>query len=156
MSAPAPDRPNVRIIPPLVYLTGLVAGLLASVWWPSHVAPRAVAWTLGGIVALSGAALSIAAARLFRRRGTTVRPDRASSALVIDGPFRLTRNPMYVGLALFYLGIALGAQSLCAIILLPLVLLIIRYGAIAHEEAFLERRFGKEYADYKRRVRRWL
>jgi protein-S-isoprenylcysteine O-methyltransferase Ste14 len=91
----------------------------------------------------------------FTRSGTTIRPDRASTSLVIAGPYKFTRNPMYVGMALAYLGLAIADRSLASLILLPVVLLVIRRAAIAHEEALLERRFGSTYTDYKTRVRRW-
>ena len=92
----------------------------------------------------------------FKDVGTTVRPDRAASTLVIAGPYKISRNPMYLGLALVYLGIAIAAQSVWALILLPVVLAIIQRQAIEPEEAFLEKRFGANYIGYKEMVRRWL
>jgi protein-S-isoprenylcysteine O-methyltransferase Ste14 len=86
----------------------------------------------------------------------TVRPDRAASALVVVGPYRITRNPMYLGLALVYLGIAIADKSVWALILLPVVLTIIQRRAIEPEEAFLERRFGTSYIRYKENVGRWI
>jgi protein-S-isoprenylcysteine O-methyltransferase Ste14 len=90
------------------------------------------------------------------RSGTTIRPDRASTRLVIAGPYKFTRNPMYVGMAIAYLGVAIADRSLASLLLLPVVLLVIRRAVIANEEAFLERRFGSAYTDYKTKVRRWL
>lgn len=156
MSMRVPDRPGVRIVPPLVYLTGLVAGLLVSVWLPTVIAPRPVAFAVGGVLVLVGAAVALSAIAQFRIYRTTIRPDRASSAFVTGGPFRITRNPMYVGLAIFYAGVAVAAQSLWALAFLPLVLWVIRSRVIAHEEAFLARRFGQDYERYMARVRRWL
>ncbi|MFI5210728.1 MAG: methyltransferase family protein, partial [Gemmatimonadales bacterium] len=69
---------------------------------------------------------------------------------------RFSRNPMYVGMTLLYLGIALWANSLWPLLLLPAVLVVMRRGVIAREEAYLERRFGDEYRSYRARVRRWL
>jgi protein-S-isoprenylcysteine O-methyltransferase Ste14 len=88
--------------------------------------------------------------------GTTIRPDRAASTLVIAGPYKISRNPMYLGLALVYLGIAIAGQSVSALILLPVVLAIIQRRAIEPEEAFLEKSFGANYVSYKEMVRRWL
>jgi protein-S-isoprenylcysteine O-methyltransferase Ste14 len=88
--------------------------------------------------------------------GTTIRPDRAASTLVIAGPYKITRNPMYLVLAFVYLGIAIADQSVWALILLPVVLAIIQRRAIEPEEAFLEKRFGANYIRYKENVRRWL
>jgi protein-S-isoprenylcysteine O-methyltransferase Ste14 len=150
------DAPNVRIIPPLVYLAGIVIGLLATIWTPTKVVPNSVAWTVGGILIFCGAVLTGSAVFKFKDVGTTVRPDRAASTLVIDGPYNMTRNPMYLGLAFVYLGVAVAGQSVWALILLPVVLAIIQRRAIEPEEAFLEKRFGADYVSYKEMVRRWL
>ncbi len=150
------DAPGVRIIPPLVYLAGLVIGLLASRWMPTGVVPDPPAWIIGGILIACGVGLAGSAVASFRNTGTTFRPDRAASRLVITGPFKITRNPMYLGMALAYLGITIAAQSVWALILFPAVLIIIQRRAIEPDEAFLARRFGADYASYKARVRRWL
>jgi protein-S-isoprenylcysteine O-methyltransferase Ste14 len=150
------DVPNVEIIPPLVYLAGIVIGFLATIWMPTKVVPNSVAWTVGGILTCCGAVLAGSAILKFKDMGTTVRPDRAASTLVISGPYNMTRNPMYLGLALVYLGMTIAGQSVWALILLPVVLIVIQRGAIEPEEAFLEKRFGANYIGYKERVRRWL
>ena len=150
------DAPNVKIIPPLVYLAGIIVGLLVSMWLPTKVIPAPAAWIVGGFLILCGAVLTSSGILKFKSVGTTVRPDRAASSLVIAGPYKITRNPMYLGLALVYLGIAIADQSIWALILLPIILIIIQHWAIKPEEAFLERRFGTEYSNYKTNVRRWL
>jgi protein-S-isoprenylcysteine O-methyltransferase Ste14 len=150
------DAPDVRIIPPLVYLAGLIAGFIISIWIPTKVLPNDLAWTLGGILILCGACLAGAAIFRFKRVGTTVRPDRAPSSLVVAGPYKFTRNPMYLGLAFVYLGITTAGQSAWALVLLPVVLTMIRQRAIGPEEAFLEQKFGAAYTTYKAKVRRWL
>lgn len=138
------DAPDVKIIPSLVYLAGIVIGFLATIWMPTKVAPNSVAWTVGGILICCGAVLTGSALLKFKDVGTTVRPDRAASTLVIAGPYKISRNPMYLGLALIYLGIAIAGQSVWALILLPVVLAIIQRRAIEPEEAFLEKRFWRE------------
>ena len=150
------DAPNVKIIPPLIYLAGIVIGFLATIWMSTKVLPNSVAWTVGGILIFCGAVLTSYAVLKFKDVGTTVRPDRAASTLVIAGPYKISRNPMYLGLALVYLGIAIAAQSVWALILLPVVLAIIQRQAIEPEEAFLEKRFGANYINYAAKVRRWL
>ncbi|HUA77361.1 MAG TPA: isoprenylcysteine carboxylmethyltransferase family protein, partial [Acetobacteraceae bacterium] len=110
----------------------------------------------GLVPVLIGVLLAMSAFVRFRLAGTTVRPDRASSALVVRGPYRFTRNPMYLGMTLAYGGVALAAQSLWALLLLPAVLWLIRTRVIAREEAFLRERFGDAYVEYQSRVRRWL
>ena len=148
--------PNVRIIPPLVYLAGVVIGIVISIWIPTKIVPSSLAWTLGGFLLICGAVLAGSAILKFKNVGTPVRPDRAANTLVVVGPYRITRNPMYLGLALVYVGIALADQSVWALILLPVVLSIIQRRAIEPEEAFLERRFGADYISYKENVRRWI
>ena len=156
MSDISSDAPSVKIIPPLVYLAGLVIGFLVNIWMPIKVVPSLVAWTSGGILIFCGAVLAGSAVFKFKDVGTTVRPDRAASTLVIVGPYKITRNPMYLGLAFVYLGVAVAGQSVWALILLPVVLTIIQRRAIEPEEAFLERRFGADYVGYKEKVRRWI
>ena len=150
------DTPKVRIFSPLVYLAGLVVGHFVSWWLPIEALPVRAAWIAGAILFVSGLALGASAMGNFMRSGTTIRPDRASTRLVIAGPYKFTRNPMYVGMAIAYLGVAIADRSLASLLLLPVVLLVIRRAVIANEEAFLERRFGSAYTDYKTKVRRWL
>lgn len=154
--ADSPDSPGVKFIPPLVYLAALAAGLLISWWWPVQFLPPPLAWIIGAVLIVCGLAGAASAIYCFRSRGTNVRPNRPATELVFAGPYKFTRNPMYLSLAAVYLGIAIAAQSLWAVLFLPIVMLIIRRGAIDREEAYLERRFGAGYLDYKSRVRRWL
>ena len=150
------DAPNVRIVPPLVYLAGIALGFLANVWMPIKFIPDLVAWALGGAPIGCGAVLAGSALLRFKGVGTTVRPDRPASTFVTAGPYKITRNPMYLGLAFVYLGIAIAGQSVWALILLPVVLIVIQRRAIEPEEAFLKRRFGADYISYTTKVRRWM
>ncbi len=120
-------------------------GILINIWIPTKIVASSLAWTLGGILIVCGAVLTGSAILKFKDLGTTVRPDRAASTLVVVGPYKMTRNPMYLGLALVYVGIAIADQSVWALIVLPVVLTIIQRRAIEPEEAFLERRFGVNY-----------
>ncbi len=156
MSDSHSDAPNVKIIPPLVYLAGVIVGILINIWIPTKIVASSLAWTLGGILIVCGAVLAGSAIFRFKDVGTTVRPDRAASTLVVVGPYRMTRNPMYLGLAVVYVGIAIADQSVWALILLPVVLTVIQRRAIEPEEAFLKRRFGANYIRYKENVRRWI
>jgi protein-S-isoprenylcysteine O-methyltransferase Ste14 len=116
---------------------------------PTKVVTNSVAWTVGGILIFCGGVLAGSAILKFKDVGTTVRPDRAASTLVIGGPYNMTRNPMYLGMAVFYFGIAVLDQWIWALILLPVVLTVIQRRAIEPEEALLERRFGANYISYK-------
>ena len=92
----------------------------------------------------------------MRRAGTNVDPREPSTAIVTDGPYRFTRNPLYLSMALIYAGIACRANALPAAMLLPGVLAVVQKGVIEREERYLERKFGGEYIRYKGRVRRWI
>jgi protein-S-isoprenylcysteine O-methyltransferase Ste14 len=103
-----------------------------------------------------GMALAAWFARTMRAADTTIRIDKPVSSLVQEGPFRYTRNPGYVSLAMIYAGIAALRNALWAILFLPLVLIVIQRQVIEREERYLERTFGEEYLAYKARVRRWV
>ena len=90
------------------------------------------------------------------RAGTAIRPTIPTTALVTTGPFRFTRNPLYVGATIIYVGIAVAARSLWALALLLVVLAVMQRGVIDREEHYLERKFGADYVRYKERVRRWI
>jgi protein-S-isoprenylcysteine O-methyltransferase Ste14 len=150
------DNPGIRVPPPLIYLLPLLVGLLLD--RKSHVpflpgrVGRFLGWPLLGGGALLGGWFS----RTMRESEAPIRTDRPVPRLTTNGPFRYTRNPGYLGLAMMYAGIAVLRNSLWAILLLPLVVLVIQREVIGREERYLERTFGEEYLDYKRRVRRWV
>jgi protein-S-isoprenylcysteine O-methyltransferase Ste14 len=93
---------------------------------------------------------------LFGRHETGLLPGQATHALIEEGPFRVSRNPLYVGLLALYLGLALLAPTFWGLVLFPAAVLLVLWGAILPEERFLHDRFGAPYGDYTRRVRRWL
>jgi protein-S-isoprenylcysteine O-methyltransferase Ste14 len=161
---PGADSANVRFPPPLLYLGALLLGMAcdrlfrtANIWRLAGLglaAPGRV--PIGLIISATGLALMLSGAMRFRSLGTNVRPDKPAKALVTSGIYRITRNPMYLGMSVLYLGLAIALDSLFAIVLLPLVLIFIRKQVIAREERYLERTFGEDYRVYKTRVRRWL
>lgn len=159
MSSPAPATPGVRVPPPLIFLAGLSAGLALEYFHASlPLLDPARAWWLDlhafglGVVAiwLLGSALGG-----FRRKGTDPRPWREDSALVVEGIYRHTRNPMYLGMALAYAAVALAFNTLWPVLTLVPVLLLVRYYVIGREERYLTALFGDAYRDYCREVRRW-
>ena len=152
------DHAGVRFPPPFIYLSFLVAGLLLSRVRPLTVVPAFYATVFGiaFIVVAIAIAVAVAGFRELRRHETTVRPDQPSSTIVNSGPYRFTRNPLYLSLATLYLGIGLWTNSLWVILLLvPLVFVMTRQ-VIAREEAYLERAFGDTHLNYKSQARRWL
>jgi len=100
--------------------------------------------------------MMLTAAGLFRRLGTNVPPSQPTTLIATTGPYRWTRNPMYLGMALIYAGLAIGFDGPIAFALLPLVLIAIQTQVIAREERYLEAKFGDDYRRYKADVRRWL
>ena len=145
--------------PPLVFLAGLVLGLGAD--WvfalpPLPQASDAGGLWLGGAFGASGLFLILWSGRRFIGAGTPLPPYRPTTALVTEGPYRRSRNPIYLGMALIYVGVVCATASLGALFLLPVVILVMEVGVIRREERYLERRFGEAYRAYKLRVRRWL
>ena len=142
--------------PPLIFLAGLALGFALEALLPGGSLPDAVRWIGGGLALLAGLALQTFFISAFSRVGTAVEPWKPTTAIVTTGPYRFTRNPAYLGMALISVGIALLADAPWALVPLPLVLALIDRGVIVREERYLEREFGEEYAGYKRGVRRWV
>lgn len=156
MSALSSDTSRVIAPPPLVYLAGLGGGLLFDRLVPGYGLPGGVLQIVGLGLVPAGVALLAWAVVTMRRARTAVNPYKPSSALVASGPYRFTRNPIYLADAVLYVGLAFALRSAAGLALLPLVLVVIRYGVIAREERYLERAFGDSYRKYKAVVRRWF
>jgi protein-S-isoprenylcysteine O-methyltransferase Ste14 len=159
MNGGSPDdraTSGVTIPPPLFYLAGFGAGIALELFFPIDRPPLAV--TIVGAVIGVGLWLALDGIAMlsFRRAGTSMVPLNPTTALVTSGSYRFTRNPMYLGMAFLYGAFALAFGLIWALIVLPLVLAAVDRLVIAREEPYLEARFGDEYRDYKRRVRRWL
>ena len=152
------DGANVRFPPPLIYVAGLVLGLALDRFLklPSLGLPFVIRNVAGALLDLIGFLMMLAGAGLFLRRHTAILPFKPATTLVTSGILGWTRNPMYLGMVVFYAGLAVLLNSLAALILLPLVLAIVQKQVIAREEAYLQRAFGDEYVIYKSRVRRWI
>ena len=152
------DAANVRVPPPLVYLAGLLLGLLLHGLVRPAPLPLSVPVRIGVamLLAIPSVLLVIGALRLFRRSGQEPEPWKPTPQIVSTGVYRFTRNPMYVGLTLFLaaLGIALG--NVWVLALAPVALAVVYVTAVRHEEAYLERKFGNAYLGYKSSVRRWF
>ena len=150
-------RPATLILPPAPYAAALLGG-----WWLDRnvqalpldlgAATRPLAWLLVGIgLALFGWTLAT-----FWRHRTTVNPYKAASSLCTGGPFRFSRNPIYVGDWFILTGAALLLGTAWPLLFAPLIWALLRYGVIRHEEAHLEAKFGDAYRAYKARVGRWI
>ena len=150
------DAPGVVAPPPLIYAGGLAVGLGLDAALPSASLPRLLRTSLGWVLVVAGVVLLASFLAAFRRARTPVDPREATTTVVTSGPYRLSRNPAYLGMTLIYAGIAVLGQALWAFLALIVTLVVVDRGVIAREERYLERKFGAEYLRYKARTRRWL
>lgn len=142
--------------PPLIYgLAILVAGLLTWIWPLAIGSHAAIAWAGAGLFA-AGFALNIWGVIVLHRAETAINPYHSASSLVATGPFRFSRNPLYVALTMILAGLSLLFNSVWGLVVLPPVLAIMHYGVILREERDLQVQFGQAYRDYCARVRRYL
>jgi len=150
------DTAGIPVPPPLVFLAPLAVSYVFSRLYPVRLLPPLAADLLGGLLLALWLAVSIPAILTFRRARTSINPMAPSTALVVTGPFRFTRNPLYLGLVFGYSGVSMLIQAWWAFVLLPVVLVVMQRAVIEREERYLERKFGEDYIRYKERVRRWL
>ena len=151
-----PDHAQVIAPPPLIAAAALLVGFGGRFVLPMGFWPWGCAWIPATVCFAVAAILAGAAAGLFWRARTTVLPHRATTALVTSGPYRLTRNPLYLSLGLLMAGGAFATNSLAVLAMLLPWAVVMRYGVIVREERYLEQKFGEDYRAYCRRVRRWL
>lgn len=149
------DTPGVIAPPPIIFAGTLGAAFLVDLLVPMRV-PK-ISLEIPGYVLLGvGALVVLWAFMAMRRAGTSANPNKKSLALVTGGPFRFSRNPVYLGMTLLYFGLALVLNSLWPVVLYPLLLIVMLFGVIFREERYLLLRFGTKYLKYKVAVRRWL
>ena len=152
----SPDNAGVRIPPPLLYAAVVVVGWLLDGLRSLRIGAGAFRSVLAWLLVAISLSLVISARGLFWRKNTSVLPIRPATTLVVTGPYRFTRNPMYLGLAILTIALGLFLNTWWPIILIVPTLIIIDRFVIAREERYLHRRFGADYATYTRRVRRWF
>ena len=152
-----PDHAGVIAFPPLIFLITFVAGLALHFAFSMRFLPGGwVQLAVGLPIVLLAGVLVAWASRTMVRVGTDISTASPTTAIAVEGPFSFSRNPMYLAMAVFYVGLAIAINGLLVIVLLPVLLAIISVGVIAREERYLERKFGQEYLRYKAGVRRWL
>ncbi len=154
------DRAKVRLFPPVVPVITILIGVGLQRLWPLDLGVALPApgryWAGGVLVVGSLLGLGLWSVILFRRSGQSVSPWKGTPAILERGPFRITRNPMYLQMVLACVGFSVILSNLWILALTPVCGLILQALSILPEEAYLERKFGEPYLDYKRRVRRWL
>jgi len=151
-----PDNPGVIAFPPFIFASCAGVGILLHYVFPIHVMRHSTSVTVGVSLSVVSAGLAIWAARAMKAAGTNIRPDRPSLAIVKTGPYRFTRNPMYLSLTLLQLAIGFGLDDWVPLLLAVPLILIFHFGVILREERYLAAKFGEPYLAYKREVRRWL
>ena len=156
-----PANAGVRFPPPLLFVAGLTIGLLLDrlvvrMRLAGDEGNRTPLVALGWLGIVSGVAFASWGIRTFRRAETAIVPNRPARTVVASGPYRWSRNPMYVGLTAVYSGVALLRNAAWPLILLPVVLIALWLLVIRREERYLTHAFGDQYTRYQQRVRRWL
>ena len=153
---PHPDHAQVLLPAPFVYAGFLLAALLLHLVFPLPAPFPDLVRGVGTVVAIIGLFLCLFAVWHMRQVHTPVSPHRPATTLVTDGPYRFTRNPIYLGFFLIFLGFTFLAGTLWGIVLSPFVPLTVNHLIIGAEETYLQARFNEQYAQYKSRVRKWL
>ncbi|MGH8494738.1 MAG: methyltransferase family protein [Gammaproteobacteria bacterium] len=142
--------------PPLIYLSAIALGLAVHVLWPMRLVPRFLGAPIGAILSLVAIALFLFAVRTLHGAGTPIPGNRPTTTIVRTGPYRFSRNPIYLAFSLLQLGLAFWVNSLGLLIMLIPAVALMSLIVIPREERYLEARFPSEYVPYKASVRRWL
>ena len=152
-----PAVANLGVVrPPLVYLSSVVAGTVLDVVWPLPFFPRVLALPVGSSLVVIAMALFSYSVRQLRAAGTPVPGNRPTIVIVRTGPYRFSRNPIYLAFSVLQVGIAIWVNSLWLIATLIAAVALMALVVIPREERYLEGRFGAEYLEYRAAVRRWL
>ena len=145
-----------KLLPPVWFLLSIIL-MIGLHWWLPIKQLIEPPFTYGGIVAIVISILIVVACeRIFRQKGTSNRPFEESSCLVNEGLFKYSRNPIYLGMVVFLIGLWLVLGSLSPLVVIPFFVGLIQSKFIKVEEKMLEEKFGEEYQEYKVRVRRWI
>jgi protein-S-isoprenylcysteine O-methyltransferase Ste14 len=151
------DAAKVWVLPPALYLAALGLGVVLHWLVPLGFAEGSTGRVILGVAAVGvGLAIIRAAFSIFRRIGQDPNPRTPTPVVTREGPYRFTRNPMYLGLSLILFGLGVARGNGWIVVMLAPTLAIMHYGVILPEERYLERKFGEEYARFRASVRRWI
>jgi protein-S-isoprenylcysteine O-methyltransferase Ste14 len=150
------DNAGVVVRPPLLYGIAFVVVLVLGWFWPMPIVGRVVAVGVGLVLVVFGVGIAMWGRRKMQAAGTNVDPHRPATVLVKTGPFRFSRNPLYMALTLLFLGLSLVVNTWWGIVLLFPVLIIMHWGVILREERYLDQKFGASYQEYRSKVRRYF
>jgi protein-S-isoprenylcysteine O-methyltransferase Ste14 len=151
-----PDHSGVVVPPPFFYLVFFALGVGLQRYLPLPYLPASFGRPMAILLALLGLVLVAWSFTRFWSAGTSVVPVRPTTAFVVTGPYRFTRNPIYLGTLLLYVGLAFNFRLLWPLVLVPVLIPSVNVWVIRREEQYLERKFGDEYRRYRARVRRWV
>lgn len=156
--SPPDDVAGVIAPPPLLYAGALAAGLGLDFLVPrvGTDVPGPLRYGLAVLLGAAAAAILVGASRRFRRAGTPAKPWQPTTAIVADGVYAWTRNPMYLAMTLAYVAAAVAADSVITLVLVVPLAIVVQFGVILREERYLEGKFGHSYRSYKHSVRRWI
>lgn len=156
MEKPANDSPGVIAFPPVIFLVTVGIGVSAHFLCPVPLSPHTPWRIMGAALAVTAGTIALSARAQMKRAGTNIRPSLPATAIVTGGPYRFTRNPMYLALCTVNLAIGLLLCDLIPVLLTLALAAVLQTGVIVREERYLEAKFGEVYSSYRRRVRRWL
>ena len=158
MSAAKPDSAGVVIVPPVVFALCLIGGIAAAFAYGGWITiiPWVIRWPVGLLVFVAGLLFASAGFGRFRKLGTAIRPNQPATQLVTTGVYRITRNPMYVGLVAVLAGIGLFFGSIPMLRSAGVMFVYLDRYVIVREEAYLTRTFGETYQTYCATTRRWV
>lgn len=153
---PRKGGPNPGLLrPPLIFLLAILLGIAINQAWPVKFLPSIVRW-LGPLVAACAVVLFLLSYRAFRAAGTSVQGSKRTAAIVRTGPYRFSRNPIYLAFILFVLGLSVWGNNLWLLVKLVPAIAIIALVVVPREERFLKQHFNERYSSYQAAVRRWL
>jgi protein-S-isoprenylcysteine O-methyltransferase Ste14 len=150
------DNPRVIARPPLLYGAALVVVLVLRWFWPVPIMAHGIALWSGLALVVLGIGIAIWGRQAMKATGTNVDPMLPATAIVTSGPFRLSRNPLYLALTLIYCGVTLAFNTWWGIVVLVPLLIIMHRGVVLREEHYLDQKFGETYRQYRAKVRRYL
>ena len=150
------DHPGVLIHPPVLMLLHLLLAFVLGFAVPLSLPAPVPVTAAGFLIVLAGLGFGFSAVRQFRNANTTLDPHGSVSVIVASGPYRFTRNPIYLGFVSVVIGLPLVFGDYWGVILAPLLLILLQRLVVSFEEAYLEAKFGDAYRLYKSGVRRWL
>jgi len=152
------DHADIVAKPPVIYAVPFLIGILLNKFFSLKILSSVSTslLILSWILVVLGFFLAGWTLLTFLKKGEDVRPEKPTTVIIANGPFRFSRNPIYLSFNITYIGFSLILNNLWLIIFLPFAFLVLRYGVVSKEEQYLERKFGKKYLVYKKRTRRWI